>query len=178
MSFIININNIKVYPILLCNICLQEKKKTIKCDQCNFNICPKCIYKWNKFNKTCPQCKFINTYNVEPKCKKINNIFKRVKLFLYLIKATFFYYFKNIKIYALNLTNLCIKYTFSKKKKILLQKTTLCFGTSLLFIIYLFFVLTLYAFMIIVCLFLLLFIIYLATCCCCCRHGFFLIKFF
>ena len=178
MSFIIKINDIKVYPSSVCNICLQEKKKIIKCNECNFNVCKKCINKWYKFNKICPQCKYENTYDIESNCKMINLIFKKIKWLISCIKKTVLFYFQNIKKFSNRLSNKCIRCTCSKSTINLLGNSTVCFGTSILFIIYTSLYLTSYLILICLAVFVIILFIYLATCCCCCRHDLFLIKFF
>jgi len=170
MSFIININNIKIYPSNICNICLQEKKKTIKCTNCEFFICNKCLNKWNEYNKKCPQCKLESTYIKNNKCNKINKRFNKIKIYFKKI-------FPFINKIIISFTNFIIINLCSKSNIDFFQKTTICFGMSILILLYGSLYSIFYLILIFLgCIFIIL-LIYFFTCCCCCQPIYILLPF-
>jgi hypothetical protein len=52
--------------LLNCNICLKNLN-ILKCDKCTFLSCSDCIVKWynSQDENKCPQCKKINTFNID-----------------------------------------------------------------------------------------------------------------
>ena len=170
MSFIININNIKVYPISVCNICLQENKKTTKCTNCEFFICNKCLKKWNKYNKTCPQCKNESTYIKNNICNKINKRFNKIKIYL---KNLFPFINKIIT----SLTNYIIINLCSESNIDIFRKTTFCFGMSILILLYASLYSIFYLILIFLASIIIILIIYFFTCCCCCQPIYILFPF-
>ena len=47
-----------------CNICLCEQTE-LKCNECTFECCYKCINEWSERSHDCPQCKKFETYDIE-----------------------------------------------------------------------------------------------------------------
>ena len=47
-----------------CNICLNDQTE-LKCSECTFECCYKCIYEWSDRSHNCPQCGKFETYDIE-----------------------------------------------------------------------------------------------------------------
>jgi hypothetical protein len=47
-----------------CNICLTQQTE-LKCNECTFECCYKCIEEWTERSHNCPQCGKFETYDIE-----------------------------------------------------------------------------------------------------------------
>ena len=170
MSIILQIKDNKIHPInnILqeCNICLQNKSKIQKCDECEFNICNSCLIKWYKYNynNECPHCKVKFTYLERITTMKSCNIcYKRIRMNIINIINIINQIIKEI-------SNIIISLIFNETFLDRMSKITICFGMSLLFLVYL----SLYSLMVVcmVSIVLIIIICLYHTCCCiCCNYN-------
>jgi hypothetical protein len=48
-----------------CNICYLPVESPLKCNECTFECCNKCILTWAERSRECPQCRKYRTFDID-----------------------------------------------------------------------------------------------------------------